>query len=384
MKNKFIPYSKQYVDKKDIKKVLNTLKTDWITQGPKIKEFEDLLCRYTGAKYTIAVSNGTAALHMAALAAEIKKGDDVITSPITFAASANCILYCDGKPLFCDIEDDTGNIDCNNLENLITPRTKAIIPVHYSGHPVDLKSINKIAKKYHLIVIEDAAHALGAKYKDEKIGSCKYSDMTIFSFHPVKHITTGEGGAVLTNRKDLYEKLIALRTHGIVKENFKHYNEEYDGAWYYEMQFLGFNYRITDFQCALGISQMTKLDKFVKKRREISEIYKKELSNIDGLSLPVEKDYAKSSYHIYPIRVKNAKTRKFVFEQLRRNNIGVQVHYIPVYFHPYYRDLGYKKGLCPKAEEFYFREISIPIYPYLKDKEVLYVCKIIKEIMNKV
>lgn len=382
--NKFIPYGKQFIDNEDITEVSKVLNTDWITQGPKIKEFEEILCRYTGAKYAVAVANGTAALHIASLAADIKTHDEVITTPITFAASSNSVLYCGGTVVFCDIEPDTGNIDVSKIENFITKNTKAIIPVHYSGHPVDLEKIAKISKKYNLITIEDAAHALGAEYKGEKLGNCKYSDMTILSFHPVKHITTGEGGAVLTNRKDLYEKLIALRTHGIVKENFEYYDEKYDGAWYYEMQYLGFNYRITDFQCALGISQMKKLDFFVKRRREIAEIYNQSLSNIEEVTIPKEKEYSKSSYHLYPIRVKDKIKRKKVFEFLRNKNIGVQVHYIPVYFHPYYRRLGYKQGLCPLAEDFYYREISIPMYPSLTNEDVIYVVDNIKEAIKTI
>ncbi|NLI10082.1 MAG: UDP-4-amino-4,6-dideoxy-N-acetyl-beta-L-altrosamine transaminase [Elusimicrobia bacterium] len=384
MSDKLIPYGKQYIDDADISSVSGVLKTDWITQGPKVREFEESLCKYTGAKYAVAVSNGTAALHMAALAAEIQNGDEVITSPLTFAASANCVLYCGGNVVFCDIEPDTGNIAIDKIESLITKKTKAIIPVHYSGHPVDLEKLEKIAKKYNLIVIEDAAHALGAEYKGDKIGNCKYSDMTILSFHPVKHITTGEGGAVLTNRKDLYDKLMAVRTHGITKENFRYYDSKYDGAWYYEMQYLGFNYRITDFQCALGISQMNKLDSFVKRRREIAKIYKEKLADIKGITLPTEKGYAKSSYHLYPIRTESRIKRKKMFDFLRSKNIGVQVHYIPVYSHPYYRNLGYKEGLCPLAEEFYYREISMPMYPALTNEELIYTVNSIKEAVNAI
>jgi UDP-4-amino-4,6-dideoxy-N-acetyl-beta-L-altrosamine transaminase len=384
MINKVIPYGKQFVDREDIKLVINVLKSDWITQGPKIKEFEDILCSYTGAKYAVAVSNGTAALHLAALASGINGGDEVITSPITFVASANCILYAGGKPVFCDVEKDTGNIDVNKIEHLINKRTKAIIPVHYSGHPVDLEKIKKIAKKYNLLVIEDAAHALGSEYKGDKIGSCKYSDMTILSFHPVKHITTGEGGAVLTNNENLYKRLLALRAHGIVKDNFKYFDPEVDGVWYYEMQYLGFNYRITDFQCALGISQMKKLTYFVERRREIADIYRKELSNIKEIKLTEEKSYAKSSYHLFPVRFESEEVRKKVFDFLRSKNILVQVHYIPVYWHPYYRELGYKKGICPIAEDFYKSEISIPVFPSMTNKDVKYVCNTIKEFFKKI
>ncbi len=261
---RFIPYGKQSLDKKDIADVMSVLKTDWITQGPKINDFENALSHYTGAKYAVAVTSGTAALHLAAIAGGISKGDEIITSPITFAASSNSILYAGGRPVFADVQSDTANIEPKEIEKKITGKTKAIIPVHFSGQSCEMDRISKIAKKHKLIVIEDAAHALGSLYKGSKVGSCKYSDMTIFSFHPVKHITTGEGGVVLTNNKKLYEKLLMLRSHGITKDKSLFENaDENCGAWYHEMRMLGFNYRITDFQCALGISQLKKLDGFV-------------------------------------------------------------------------------------------------------------------------
>ncbi|MEM5875583.1 MAG: UDP-4-amino-4,6-dideoxy-N-acetyl-beta-L-altrosamine transaminase [Candidatus Aenigmatarchaeota archaeon] len=379
---KLIPYGHQWINKEDVKEVIKALKSDWITQGPKVEEFEDALCRYTGAKYAVAVSSGTAALHIACLAAGIKQGDEVITSPITFVASANCILYCGGKPIFADVQEDTVNIDPQEIKKKITKKTKAIIPVHFAGHPCDLEEIYQIAKKYNLIVIEDACHALGAEYKREKIGSCKYSDMTVFSFHPVKSITTGEGGAVLTNRKDLYEKLLMLRNHGITKDKKKFINKN-EGSWYYEMQELGFNYRITDFQCALGISQLKKLDMFIRKRREVVEIYNKELSKIEEIILPVERVYVKSSWHIYYIRLKNSKKRKTIFEKLQEKGVGVQVHYIPVHLQPYYRNkFGYKENEYPKAESYYNSSITIPLYPTLTKDKVDYIIKTIKEVVN--
>jgi UDP-4-amino-4,6-dideoxy-N-acetyl-beta-L-altrosamine transaminase len=372
-----IPYGRHYIDSGDRKAVEHVLRSDWVTQGPKIKEFEDALCDRTGARYAVAVSSGTAALHIACLAAGIRQGDEVLTSPITFAASANSILYCAGKPVFVDVQSDTGNIDIKEIEKKITSRTKAIIPVHFAGHPCDMEKIAKIAKKHGLIIIEDAAHALGAKYKRSKIGDCRYSHMAIFSFHPVKSITTGEGGAVLTNRPDLYKKLCVLRNHGIVKNEraFTCKDLSDKGAWYYEMQELGFNYRITDIQCALGIRQLKKLNMFLKRRREISDIYNKRLSGFDEIVLPTEKPYAASSWHLYYIRVKKSSRRKIVFERLKKAGIGVQVHYIPVYLHPFYQKLGYKKSLCKNAEEFYRQEISIPIYPGMADKEAEYVVR---------
>lgn len=421
---KRIPYGHQWIDVDDIKAVKEVLRSDWITQGPKIKEFEDALCKYTGAKYAVVVSSGTAALHIACLAAGIKAGDEVITSPITFVASANCILYCGGKPVFADVQPDTANIDPDKIEKFIEAKCKSdfkigklanwktgklikgIIPVHFAGQPCDMLQIYRIAKKYNLIVIEDASHALGAEYQIEskipassagrknqkskwiKVGSCKHSDMTVFSFHPVKPITTGEGGAVLTNNKEYYEKLLILRTHGISKEksNIKNQKSKLVDPWYYEMQFLGYNYRLTDFQCALGISQLKKLDKFIKRRREIVEIYEDIFKNNEFFNLPVEKNYARSSWHLYPIRLKDKykNKRKEIFRKLREKGLWVQVHYIPVYWQPYYQQLGYKKGLCPNAGDFYQREISIPLYQSMSTENIKYVINTILEIFKEI
>jgi len=374
---KIIPYGRQWVDASDIREVIKVLKSDWLTQGPKIKEFEDALCKYTGAKYAVAISSGTAALHISCLAANIKKGDEVITSPITFVASANSILYCRGKPVFADIEKDTVNIDPEEIRKKINSNTKAIIPVHFAGHPCDLEEIKEIAEKHNLLIIEDASHALGAEYKNSKIGSCKYSDMTIFSFHPVKHITTGEGGAVLTNRKDLYQRLLLFRNHGITKKKEK--MNKFDGPWYYEMHELGFNYRITDFQCALGISQLKKLEKYIERRRELVSIYNKELSKMDKIILPVEKPYVKSSWHIYYIRLKDTSKRRLIFEELQKSNIGVQVHYIPIHFQTYYKEnFGYKVGDYPKAEDYYRSTITLPLYPKMVNSKIQYIINILK------
>lgn len=373
-----IPYGRQLIDNCDIKEVVKVLKSDWITQGPKIKGFEDAIRRYTGAKYAVVVSSGTAALHISCLAAGLKKGDEAITSPITFVASANCILYCQAKPVFADIQEDTVNIDPEEIKKKITKNTKAIIPVHFAGHPCDMQEIHRIARKHKLIVIEDACHALGAEYRGSKIGSCKYSDMTVFSFHPVKSITTGEGGAVLTNRRDFYEKLLILRTHGITKDKAKLVNKN-AGGWHYEMQELGFNYRITDFQCALGISQLGRLDEFIKRRRFITSIYNKELSGMREIVLPHEKKYVKSAWHIYPVRLKNAMQRSNVFVKMRAAGISAQVHYIPVHLHPYYRNVfGYKIGCNIKSEGYYSKALSLPLYPGLKASEIKYVVSVLK------
>lgn len=368
--NIYIPYGRQWVDREDISHVESVLRSDFITQGPKVEEFEDKVANYCGAKYAVAVSSGTAALHIACLAAGIKNGDEVITTPISFAASANCVLYCGGKPVFADIEDDTVNINPAEIEKKITKRTVAIIPVDFAGHPCHLKEIQKIAKKHNLVIIEDACHALGAEYRGTKIGSCEFSDITVFSFHPVKSFTTGEGGMVLTNRKDLYKKLTVFRNHGIVR-NRKDLLRKNEGSWYYEIQDLGFNYRITDFQCALGISQLKKLGKFIKRRRRIANNYRKELSKIDAITLPIEKDYAKSVWHIYVIRVN--RERKKIFNKLAKEGIGVNVHYRPIYLHPFYKQLGYKEGLCPKAEKYYREALTIPLYPKMKNEDFSYI-----------
>ena len=386
MKKRFIPYGHQSIDAQDIKAVVRVLKSEWLTQGPNVSVFEKALCAYTGAKYAVAVANGTAALHVACLAAGISKDDEAITSPITFLASSNSVLYTGGKPVFCDVEPDTANIDASKIENLITPRTKMLIPVHYSGHPCDMENIRKIADKHKLLVLEDAAHALGSKVKVKDkwymTGSCGYSDMTVLSFHPVKHITTGEGGAILTNREDIYEKLLVFRNHGMTKKNFVNTSH---GDWYYEMQELGFNYRITDIQCALGSSQLKKLGKFVKRRKKIVDTYNKAFKNNSNILTPPELPYGYSSHHLYPIRLseKIVPKRKGIVSQLRARGIGAQIHYIPVYLQPYYERLGYKKGLCPVAERFYWSEISFPIYPSMTDKDIKYVIENVETVLHE-
>jgi UDP-4-amino-4,6-dideoxy-N-acetyl-beta-L-altrosamine transaminase len=401
MKNKLLPYGRHWIKEDDIQAVIEVLKSNWITQGPKINEFEQALANYCGSEYAVTFNSGTSALHGAYFTLGLKEGDEFITTPNTFVATANAGLYLGAKPVFVDVEKNTGNIDTSKIEKKITKNTKLIVPVHYAGHPVDLSKICKIAKKRNLQVVEDACHALGAKYKGKKIGNCKYSDMTVLSFHPVKHITTGEGGAVLTNNKNYYEKLLLFRNHGItkdktqfkakatmcLKENLKlNLNLNLDfGAWYYEMHFLGYNYRMTDIQAALGISQLKKLDSFVERRRQIAALYNKAFKNNPYFDIPSEKDYAYSSYHLYPIRLKDkCKDNKSVlFARLRKNGIGVQVHYIPVYWHPYYKDSKYKRGLCPKAEDFYHREISIPIYPGMKEEDVKYVIEEVSHVFNE-
>jgi perosamine synthetase len=368
-RDSYLPYGRQWIDDKDIQAVVEVLKGDYLTTGPYINQFEQTVADYVEAKYAVAFSNGTAALHGACFAAGIGDGDEVITTPMTFAASANCVLYQGGTPVFADIDEHTYNIDPIEIEKKITEKTKAIIPVDFTGQPVHLDSILEIAKKHNLIVIEDAAHALGATYKGRKVGSI--SDMTMFSFHPVKHITTGEGGIITTNNKDYYEKLLQFRSHGITRDPEKMNKNE--GPWYYEMQFLGYNYRMTDIQAALGSSQLNKLDMFVEKRREIVAEYNEAFQSVSQINIPFQDQLGKSSWHLYIIRLKLKEltvSRKEIFKELQEQNIGVNVHYIPVHLLPYYQQLGYEKGSLPIAEQFYEEIISLPLYPMMTEQDV--------------
>ena len=366
---KFIPYGKQSISQEDIDCVVDVLNSDFITQGPKIEEFEKALANYCDAKYAVIFNSGTSALHASYFAYGISNGDEVITTPNTFVATANAALYLGGKPNFVDIELETGNIDASKIEEQITEKTKLIAPVHYSGNPVDLEIIHEIAEKHGLGLIEDAAHALGAKYNGKKIGSCEFSDMTEFSFHPVKHITTGEGGAVLTNNDEFYEKLIKFRSHGITKNNLVNENP---GPWYYEMHDLGFNYRITDIQAALGLSQLKKIDEFVERRREIARIYNELFNDNQYFDCIIEHENSISAYHLFPIILKDEfKTKKsIIFNKLRESGLGVQTHYIPVHTQPYYTNLEYNKNDCPVSIDFYEKEISIPMFPSMSDEDI--------------
>lgn len=363
----YIPYGKQWIDEDDIQAVIEVLKSDFLTTGPKVAEFERVVASYVGTKYAVAVSNGTAALHCACHAAGIGIGDEVITTPMTFAASANCILYCGAKPVFADIDSKTYNIDVHDIERKITSKTKAIIAVDFAGQPCDYKEILDLAQKHNLTVIEDASHSLGADYDGVKVGNI--CDMTTFSFHPVKHITSGEGGMVVTNDERLYQKLKLFRTHGITREPDLLENDE--GAWYYEQLELGYNYRISDIQCALGISQMKKLHKFILRRREIAQRYHDAFKYIDDIITPKQSEKCNSSWHLYVIQVK--KDRKAIFNLLRQAGIGVNVHYIPVYKHPYYQRAGYDVVVCKSAESLYEKNISIPIFPAMTEEDQEYV-----------
>ncbi|KKS34905.1 MAG: UDP-4-keto-6-deoxy-N-acetylglucosamine 4-aminotransferase [Parcubacteria group bacterium GW2011_GWC2_42_12] len=366
-----IPYGHQNIDQEDIREVITALKSDWLTQGPRVLQFEKALAKYCGAKYAVAVSSGTAALHLAYLAAGLKEGDEVITTPNTFVATTNMLLAVGAKPVFCDIRLDTYNFDETKIEKLITKRTKAIAPVHFGGQPCALAEIQRIAKKHKLLVIEDACHALGASYKNKKIGGL--SDMSVFSFHPVKSITTGEGGAVLTNNKKFYDQLILLRSHGIHKDE--------NGA--NVMTGLGYNYRITDFQAALGLSQLKKLDKFMKQRRQIVRWYRRYLRDEKSIILPLELADCLSSWHLYVIRTKNKADRPLLRQYLLKHGVGVNFHYPAVYSQPYYQNHGYR-GLKLPAEEVYHSScITLPCFPRLKEPEIKFICKNIKEYFSK-
>lgn len=381
-RKEFLPYGHQWIDNGDIKAVADVLRADWITQGPKIAEFEKLVANYCNAKYAIAFSSGTAALHAACFSTGVSRGDEVITTPITFVADGNCVIYNAGKVKFADIKYDTYNIDPEKIKKEITPKTKAIIPIDFAGQPCDLEEIKLIAEKHNLVVIEDASHAIGAEYQDKKVGGL--SDMTVFSFHPVKSITTGEGGMVLTNNNVYYEKLQNFRTHGITKDPKKMQKNE--GEWYYEMHNLGYNYRITDFQCALGVSQFKKLDKFIRRRMEITKHYNETFEDLKEIVTPYEKPDVKSAYHLYIIQLNSEKLkvgRKKIFDALRAENIGVHVHYIPLHYQPYYeKEIGYKKGDLPIAEKYYERALTLPIFPKMTDHDIEDVIQAVKKVIK--
>lgn len=373
-----IPYGKQTIEEDDIQAVVDVLKSDFLTTGPKIAEFEQTVADYVGAKYAVAISNGTSALHAACFAAGIGPGDEVITTPLTFAASANCVLYCGGTPVFADVDPRTYNIDPEDIRRKITDRTKAIIAVHLAGQPCDMDAIHSIAHEHGLIVIEDGAHALGSVYKGKKVGSL--SDMTTFSFHPVKPITTGEGGMIVTDNEEFYKKMVLFRSHGITRDDSMMTRN--DGPWFYQQFDLGYNYRITDIQCALGCSQMKKLDRFLKRRKELVARYNEAFADCSNIVTPYQLPDTESGWHLYIVQVKNC-DRKQVFEVLREKGIGVNVHYIPVYMHPYYQEHGYKDVHCANAEEIYSHIISLPLYPGLTDEQQDYVIDTLKSLCEE-
>lgn len=373
---KKIPYGRQNVTDKDIQAVVETLKGDWLTQGPKIAEFEGAFAKYVGATYAVAVSNGTAALHLCTLALEVETNDKVITTPITFAASANCVRYTNGEVVFADIDPETYLLDIKKVEELLKAAPKGtykgIIPVNFAGRAVDLEAFRALADKYGCWIIEDACHSPGGYFIDtngneQRCGNGQFADLAIFSFHPVKHIAAGEGGMITTNDEKLYRKLLNLRTHGIQQDASK---KEYDhGAWYYEMQELGFNYRLTDIQSSLGLSQLSRAEEGIDRRREIAQVYNQKLGSatfIKGHSGVV----IGHAYHLYVIETEN---RRELFDYLRNLNIIVQVHYVPVHLMPYYRDFGWKEGDFPNAENYYKNCVSLPMFPTLGDDEQAYV-----------
>jgi len=367
-----IQYSTQLIEQDDIDSVSKAMVHEWLTCGPRVREFEEKFASYVGAKYAVAMSSCTAVLHAACSVIGIKPGDEVITTPNTMASSANCVLYCGGRPVFADIEKDTYNIDPVEIIKKINPHTKAIVAVDYAGQPCKLDIIKEIVRERRLVLIEDAAHAAGASYRGRKVGSI--SDMTVFSFHPVKTMTTLEGGMITTNNEKWYDYLRLFRAHGIIRTDEM---MEKEGPWFSEQIFLGYNYRLTDVQCALGISQLKKLDRFIARRREIAERYDKELAGIDGLILPKQDEGSFTSYHLYPVLV-DANRRKELYLKLREVGIGVGVHYYPVYKHKYYQDIGYGDVCCPVAEDFYARELTLPCQPRMSDDDVSYVIDEIK------
>ncbi len=366
-----IPYGKQWISDDDIARVSKVLKSDYLTTGPAVRDFENAFAKYVGSKYAIAVSNGTAALHLAAQSLGVSSGTEVISTPMSFAATTNCILYNSGSPVFADITK-RGLIDPLDVRKKVTNKTIGVIPVDYMGLPSDLEEISKIAKEYNLFVLEDASHAIGAKYKNSMIGDCKYSDIAIFSFHPVKHITTGEGGIIATNNDELNNLLRTLRTHGITK-NQSEFKTSHTEPWFQEMQYLGFNYRMTDMQAALGMSQLSRVEEFIKRRREIAKQYNEFFARMDSVETIPEESNEFHSYHLYVIKVEDAKTRLRLFEHLESKGIFCQVHYIPIYWHPYYRESGYEKEMLSQVELFYDRILSLPIYPALTDDDIQFI-----------
>jgi perosamine synthetase len=377
-----LPYGRQSIDESDIQAVVETLRSDWLSTGPKVAEFEEAMAAWVDAKYAVSFSSGTAALHAAAFATGLQPGDEAITSPLTFAATANCVLYQGAMPVFADVLEDTLNLDPEQVAALVTARTKAILPVDYAGHPADLDSILQLADRHGLIVIEDACHALGADYRGRRVGSVAH--MTVFSFHPVKHLTTGEGGMVTTDNPVFAETLRQFRNHGISSDARQ---RQRAGQWHYEMVLLGFNYRLTDIACALGLQQMKKLEANLARRRQIAAQYTSEFRSMTGVVTPVVRPDVNPAWHLYPIRLDLTKLsagRGELFQALRAENIGVNVHYIPVHRHPYYRDrFGYKGGEFPVAEAAYERLISLPMFHGMSDNDVEdVVCAVRKVVMH--
>lgn len=372
---KTIPYGKQWINEADIEAAVRVLKSDFLTQGEIVPEFERKFAAAVGAKNAAAVSSGTAALHIAYMLMELKPGDEIITTPITFAATANAALYIGAKPVFVDIDPETGLMDVNKIEAAVTPRTKIIVPVHYAGLPCDMKAIRDIADRRGLKVVEDACHALGAAIDGERIGSCKYSDAAVFSFHPVKHITTGEGGAVAMESLMLHRRAENLRSHGIDRHFFA---DVPDSPCYHEMRFLGNNYRMTEISAALGISQLDRLDNFLERRREIASRYRESFRGEEAFSMQPEPEGFRHAYHLFPLIFKTGEMRDKAYRILKNTGVICQIHYMPVNRHPYYENMGYSRGDTPLAYDFYRRELSIPIYPKMTESDAEFVVKSVK------
>jgi perosamine synthetase len=380
VREKMLPYGRQSLDDEDVQSVVEVLRSDWLTTGPKVGEFEEQFSAWVGAKYAVSFSSGTAALHAAAFAAGLGPGDEAITTPMTFCATANCVLYQGAKPVFADVSADTLNLDPAEVEKRISPRTKAIIVVDYAGHPADLDALRALAEPGGLLLIEDACHALGANYRGKRVGGI--ADMTVFSFHPVKHLTTGEGGMVTTDDAALAETLRRFRNHGISSEARQ---RQESGQWFYEMVLLGFNYRLTDIACALGISQLGKLEANLARRRQIAAQYFKAFSDLSAVEVPAVRREVDPAWHLFPIRIKPERLsagRADVFRALRAENLGVNVHYVPVHTHPYYRDrFGYRGGEYPVAEDAYQRLISLPMFHGMSDRDVEDVIAAVKKVV---
>lgn len=366
-----LPYGRQSIDDDDIAAVVEALRSDFLTTGPKVADFEAALADATGARFVATVNSGTAALHAAYRAVGISSDDEVVMPALTFAATANAALYLGARPVFADVDRETGTLDPESAERVITRRTRAIVAVDYAGHPADYDTLRDIATRRGLALVDDAAHSLGATDRGRKIG--ELADVATLSFHPVKHITTGEGGAVISRDPDVHRSVMEFRSHGMVREENR--LRRHEGPWYHEMQGLGFNYRLTDMQSALGISQLRKLPLFLERRRQIVARYDRDLAGLEVFQIPGRRAGVEPAWHLYVLRVDgnptdSARRRLLAYEALRRRGIGVQVHYLPVYRHPYYEDLGYPAGLCPVAEDFYSRAISIPIFPAMTEAEV--------------
>ena len=376
-------YGRQWIDEDDIQAVEEVLRSDFITCGPKVDELERALCEYAGARYAVVVNSGTSALHCACIAAGIGQDDEVITTPLTFAASANCAIYCGGRPVFADVNSETYNIAPDSIRACITEKTKAVVAVDYTGQAVEIDEIRKICTDNNLIFIEDAAHSIGTRYKGKCVGSL--ADMTCFSFHPVKTITGGEGGAILTNDEALYKKLMLARTHGIARDDSMMMDLPHEGPWYYEQISLGYNYRLTDFQAALITSQLGKLDMFAKRRKEIVKRYNEAFSDMPEIVIQKEISESDTCRHLYIIQLKLELlkcTRREFFDAMSAENVQCQIHYIPVYWFPYYQRMGYEKGICPVAENIYKRIMSIPLYPKMTNQDVEDVIRAVKKVVE--